>query len=77
MFLKIFLRIHVSCEIAFGFLCGNMFAAHFPAGITAYLPADCSQESLLRLCLYFWQKIQQESFLRIKNIAGNNYPQRF
>jgi hypothetical protein len=54
-----------------------MFAAHFPAGITAYLPADCSQESLLRLCLYFWHKIQQESFLSIKNIAGNNYPQRF
>jgi hypothetical protein len=68
-FLRIYLRKYISC----GFICG----IKFPAGFDAELPADYSQERLLQLHIRFWQKIPQESFLRISKTAGNNYLQRF
>ena len=54
-----------------------MFPEEFPADITAELPTDCSQESLLRIFPQIWPKIPHESFLEISKTAGNNYPRRF
>jgi hypothetical protein len=60
--------------------------------ITAELPADCFQERCCRFFSHFWQKIPQETFLRILNpqetitykgfswepkSAGNVFPANF
>jgi hypothetical protein len=54
-----------------------MISGEFPAVFTAELPADFSQKSFLRICFDFWQKITQESFLRIHKTAGNYYLRKF
>jgi hypothetical protein len=50
--------------------------ADFSAGFIGEIPADYTQESLLRIRCLFRQEIPQESFLKITKFAANGYPQR-